>query len=70
MRQVSGVTPGISTTGGTSDGRFIAEICPEVVEFGPVTRSIHKVNEAIALEEIEPLADIYRLACEELLGVS
>jgi succinyl-diaminopimelate desuccinylase len=69
VRQVAGVVPAISTTGGTSDGRFIIDICPEVVEFGPVNRSIHKVNEAVALDEIEPLADIYRLACEDLLGV-
>jgi succinyl-diaminopimelate desuccinylase len=69
VKQVSGLTPAVSTTGGTSDGRFIADICPEVVEFGPVNRSIHKVNEAISLEEIEPLADVYRLACEDLLGV-
>ena len=69
VRLVSGVTPEVSTTGGTSDGRFIAEICPEVVEFGPVNRSIHKVNEAVSLDEIEPLADVYRLACEDLLGV-
>ncbi len=67
--QVAGVTPEISTTGGTSDGRFIIEICPEVVEFGPVNRSIHKVNEAVSLDEMEPLAQIYRLACEDLLGV-
>jgi succinyl-diaminopimelate desuccinylase len=69
VAKVSGVTPEISTTGGTSDGRFIIDICPEVVEFGPVNRSIHKVNEAVSLAEIEPLAEIYRLACEELLGV-
>lgn len=69
VRQVSGVTPQVSTTGGTSDGRFIAQICAEVVEFGPVNRSIHKVNEAVSLDEIEPLTEIYRLACEDLLGV-
>lgn len=69
VMQVSGVTPQVSTTGGTSDGRFIAEICPEVVEFGPVNRTIHQVNEAVSLDEIEPLADIFRLACEDLLGV-
>ena len=69
VKRVSGVTPEISTTGGTSDGRFIIEICPEVVEFGPVNRTIHSVNEAISLDEIEPLADVYRLACEDLLGV-
>ena len=68
VRQVSGVTPEVNCTGGTSDGRFIFDICPEVAEFGPVNRSIHKVNEAVALEEIEPLVDVYRLAIEDLLG--
>ena len=68
VREVSGVTPEVNCTGGTSDGRFIFDICPEVAEFGPVNRSIHKVNEAVALEEIEPLADVYRLAIEDLLG--
>ena len=68
VKQVSGVTPEVNCTGGTSDGRFIFDICPEVAEFGPVNRSIHKVNEAVALEEIEPLANVYRLAMEELLG--
>jgi succinyl-diaminopimelate desuccinylase len=69
VRQAIGVTPAVSTTGGTSDGRFIAEICREVVEFGPVNRSIHKVNESVALDEMEPLAEVYRLACADLLGV-
>lgn len=68
VEKVSGVKPDINCTGGTSDGRFIFDICPEVAEFGPVNRSIHKVNEAVALEEIEPLAEVYRLALEELLG--
>jgi succinyl-diaminopimelate desuccinylase len=67
IRKVSGVTPEINCTGGTSDGRFIIDICSEVAEFGPVNRSIHKVNEAVALEEIEPLADVYRTAIEDLL---
>ncbi len=67
VRRVAGVTPEISTAGGTSDGRFIFDICPEVAEFGPMNRSIHQVNEAVGLEEIEPLARIYRLAIEELL---
>jgi succinyl-diaminopimelate desuccinylase len=68
VRKVSGLTPQINCTGGTSDGRFIIDICPEVVEFGPVNRSIHKVNEAVAVDEIEPLAEVYRGALEELLG--
>jgi succinyl-diaminopimelate desuccinylase len=70
VRKVAGVTPEINCTGGTSDGRFIIDICSEVAEFGPVNRSIHKVNEAVALEEIEPLAEVYRIAIEDLLRVA
>lgn len=69
IRQVSGVTPEVNCTGGTSDGRFIFDICPEVAEFGPCNRSIHKVNEAVSVDEIEPLAEVYRLSVAELLGV-
>jgi len=69
IQKVSGVTPQVNCTGGTSDGRFIFDICAEVAEFGPCNRSIHKVNEAVAIEEIEPLADVYRLAIAELVGV-
>jgi succinyl-diaminopimelate desuccinylase len=68
VKRVTGVTPEVNCTGGTSDGRFIFDICPEVAEFGPVNRSIHQVNEAVALEEIEPLTEVYRLAIEALLG--
>jgi len=68
IEKVSGVKPQVNCTGGTSDGRFIFDICPEVAEFGPCNRSIHKVNEAVAIDEIEPLADVYRLAVAELLG--
>ena len=67
VKKVSGVEPNLNCEGGTSDGRYIIEVCPEVAEFGPVNRSIHKVNEAVALDEIEPLAEIYRTAIEELL---
>jgi succinyl-diaminopimelate desuccinylase len=49
----------LSTTGGTSDARFIIAICPEVVELGPVNASIHKLNEHIALAELEKLPAIY-----------
>jgi len=69
VEKVSGVKPAINCTGGTSDGRFIIDICPEVAEFGPVNRSIHKVNEAVALEEVEPLAEVYREAVSRLLGL-
>jgi len=49
----------LSTTGGTSDARFIIDICPEVIELGPVNTSIHKLNEHIALQELEALPLIY-----------
>ena len=55
----SPVTPEISTTGGTSDGRFIADICPQVVEFGPLNATIHKIDECIAVADLEPLAKAY-----------
>jgi len=60
-----GVQAELSTTGGTSDGRFIARICPQVIEFGPPNASIHKIDEHIELRYIDPLKNIYRrtLAC-------
>ncbi len=70
VREVSGVTPEVNCTGGTSDGRFIIDICNEVAEFGPMNRSIHKVNEAVSVEEIEPLARVYFRALEELTGAA
>ena len=63
----TGLTTELSTTGGTSDGRFIAKICPQVVEFGPTNASIHKIDEHIAVEEIDPLKNIYRRTLEHLL---
>ena len=62
-----GVETELSTTGGTSDGRFIAEICKEVVEFGPVNASIHQVNECVSLDAIEPLSVVYERTLEGLL---
>lgn len=59
--------PALSTTGGTSDGRFLARICPQVVEFGPINASIHQVNEYVALADLEPLKNAYRGALERLL---
>lgn len=52
-------TPELSTTGGTSDGRFIAKICPQVIEFGPVSKTIHQIDECIEVACMEPLAKIY-----------
>jgi len=60
--------PEMSTGGGTSDGRFIADICPQVVELGPLNVSIHKLNEHIALDDIEALYAIYLRALEKLLA--
>jgi succinyl-diaminopimelate desuccinylase len=63
-----GVHAELSTTGGTSDGRFISKICPQVVEFGPINASIHQVNENIALPDIESLKNIYRRTLELLIS--
>jgi len=68
IRDVTGAAPEVSTTGGTSDGRFIAEICSEVVEFGPVNTTIHKLNECIDLAAIEPLREIYLRLLARLLA--
>jgi succinyl-diaminopimelate desuccinylase len=67
IREVCGIAPELSCTGGTSDGRFIADICAEVVELGPVNDSIHKINERVAVADLEPLAAIYRGILERLL---
>ena len=63
----TGVTAELSTTGGTSDGRFIAKLCPQVVEFGPLNASIHKIDEYVPLDQIAPLTRIYRRTLENLL---
>jgi succinyl-diaminopimelate desuccinylase len=60
IRDVTGRTPALSCTGGTSDGRFIADICNEVIELGPVNATIHKLNECVRVDDLEPLAAIYR----------
>jgi len=67
IKAETGIDPDLSTTGGTSDGRFIAQICPQVVEFGPPNASIHKIDEHIELRHIDPLKNIYRRALENLL---
>jgi succinyl-diaminopimelate desuccinylase len=65
--EVTGHRPALSTSGGTSDGRFIADICPQVVELGPINASIHKVDEHVALADLDPLARIYQAAIQGLL---
>ncbi len=67
IRDVTGRVPELSCTGGTSDGRFIADICPELVELGPVNATIHKLNERVLVSDLEPLSAIYRGILESLL---
>jgi succinyl-diaminopimelate desuccinylase len=62
----TGITTQLSTTGGTSDGRFIAQVCPQVIELGPPNATIHKINEFVAVVDIEPLKNIYRRVLEKL----
>ena len=68
IEAATGTKPELSTTGGTSDGRFLARICPQVVEFGPINASIHQVNEHIALADLGPLAQVYQGMLECLLA--
>ncbi|HEY0842791.1 succinyl-diaminopimelate desuccinylase [Methylotenera sp.] len=67
IEQAYGITPELSTTGGTSDGRFIADICKQVIEFGPLNATIHKLNECVGVADIEPLKQTYQLTMEKLL---
>jgi len=62
-----GITPELSTSGGTSDGRFIADICKQVIEFGPLNATIHKLNECVGVADIEPLKETYKRTMEILL---
>lgn len=66
IRAETGLETALSTTGGTSDGRFIAQICPQVVELGPPNASIHKIDEHVVVADIEPLKNIYRRTLEHL----
>jgi succinyl-diaminopimelate desuccinylase len=59
IQSVAQITPQLSTGGGTSDGRFIADICDQIAEFGPINASIHKIDECVALYDIERLHDVY-----------
>jgi len=67
IKTVTGIDTELSTTGGTSDGRFIADICSQVVECGPTNATIHKINECIKVEEIEQLPQIYFRTLQNLL---
>jgi len=67
IQAVCGLRPVLSTTGGTSDGRFIATICPQVIELGPRNASIHKIDEHVQAADVDRLATIYRGVLERLL---
>jgi succinyl-diaminopimelate desuccinylase len=67
IEETTGRTAQMSTTGGTSDGRFMATICPQVIELGPPNATIHKIDECIRVADIEPLKNIYRRTLELLL---
>jgi len=66
IREECGIETELSTTGGTSDGRFISQICPQVVELGPPNATIHKIDEHVCVADIEPLKNIYRRVLEKL----
>ena len=66
IRSETGIDTQLSTTGGTSDGRFIAKICPQVIELGPPNATIHKINEYVVVADIDPLKNIYRRVLENL----
>ena len=67
IREVTGIDTELSTSGGTSDGRFIAPTGAQVVELGPLNATIHQVDECVAVEDLEKLSAIYRRLLEELL---
>jgi len=68
IRETAGIETQLSTSGGTSDGRFIADICPEVIELGPLNATIHKIDECIAVADIEPLSRTYERTLQLLLS--
>ena len=68
IRAETGLESELSTTGGTSDGRFIAEVCPQVIEIGPVNASIHKIDECVDIAALSQLSSIYRRILEQLLS--
>ena len=67
VHEVTGLMPTLATDGGTSDGRFIAEICDQVAEFGPINATIHKIDEHVEIADIARLHDVYLRVLEKLL---
>ena len=67
IREETGIEPELSTSGGTSDGRFLIQLCP-VVDFGLPNATMHKVGESAAVEDIQALARIYARILEKVVG--
>ena len=67
IKQVTGIDTELSTSGGTSDGRFIADICPQVLEVGPLNATIHKIDECVSVADLDALSEIYFLTLINLL---
>ncbi|SIN98288.1 succinyl-diaminopimelate desuccinylase [Salinivibrio sp. ES.052] len=67
VEEVNHQTPQLLTTGGTSDGRFIAQMGAQVIELGPVNATIHKVNECVSIPDLEKLTDMYQKVLEKAL---
>ena len=68
IREICGIDTELSTTGGTSDGRFIAEICPQLLEIGPVNATSHKIDECVDVAALPRLSAIYRRILERILA--
>ena len=68
IEEIQGITPELSTSGGTSDGRFIARTGAQVIELGPLNATIHKVNECVRVADLDTLADIYQVMLRRLLA--
>ncbi len=69
IRAETGLQTELSTTGGTSDGRFIASICPQLIEFGPINASIHKIDEHVLVSSLDPLKNIYKGVLQRLAAL-
>jgi succinyl-diaminopimelate desuccinylase len=67
VKEITGITPEVSTGGGTSDGRFIAPTGAQVVELGPLNQTIHKIDECVKIDDLSTLSSIYELIIKKLI---
>ncbi|MBW0454301.1 MAG: succinyl-diaminopimelate desuccinylase [Candidatus Kinetoplastibacterium crithidii] len=68
IKEEVGITSKMSTSGGTSDGRFLTKVSKQIIEFGPCNETIHKVNECVKITDLEKLKNIYKKIIEKLLA--